>query len=309
MTVDDLVDRYLEHCRRYYRRPDGSPTTEAGTIGQALAVAAAIAGRTDAESFGPAALHRVREAMIARGWSRRHINNQVVRLRGMFRWAVDRELIGLPIYERLRAVRGLAPHRSAAPEHPSIQPAPDSHVEAVRPFVAPQVWTLIRLQQLTAARAGELVALRLLGLDMSRDDVWVYRPDSHKTAWAGRRRSIWLGAGAIELLMPYLQRPVTAPLLSPAEAYRARLGRTPPPWVGEAYTTASYRRCIDRACRRAGVPVWSPHQIRHAAATRLRREHGIEVARLILGHASTTTTEVYAERDADLAASIMRRIG
>lgn len=34
------------------------------------------------------------------------------------------------------------------------------------------------------------------------------------------------------------------------------------------------------------VPHWHPHQLRHNAATALRREHGIEVARVILGHRS-----------------------
>ncbi|MBQ2849213.1 MAG: site-specific integrase, partial [Thermoguttaceae bacterium] len=44
-----------------------------------------------------------------------------------------------------------------------------------------------------------------------------------------------------------------------------------------------------------GVPSWSPNQLRHAAATEIREKLGLEVARIVLGHSSTSTTEIYAE--------------
>ena len=54
---------------------------------------------------------------------------------------------------------------------------------------------------------------------------------------------------------------------------------------------------------------WSPNQLRHNAATRLRKEFGIEAARVILGHSSGNTTEIYAELDNKKAADIMSKIG
>jgi len=39
---------------------------------------------------------------------------------------------------------------------------------------------------------------------------------------------------------------------------------------------------------------WHPHQLRHNAATVLRKEYGIEVAKIILGHATLSATQVYA---------------
>ncbi len=35
---------------------------------------------------------------------------------------------------------------------------------------------------------------------------------------------------------------------------------------------------------------WHPHQLRHTAATELRRAYGVEAARIILGHASLDAT-------------------
>ncbi len=57
------------------------------------------------------------------------------------------------------------------------------------------------------------------------------------------------------------------------------------------------------------VPRWSPNQLRHAFASAMRKEYGIETARVLLGHANVSTTEIYAERDARLAASVIGKVG
>jgi integrase len=55
---------------------------------------------------------------------------------------------------------------------------------------------------------------------------------------------------------------------------------------------------------------WHPYQLRHSAATRLRREFGLEAAQLALGHSSALLTDaVYAERDESRIVEIMRKIG
>jgi integrase len=55
---------------------------------------------------------------------------------------------------------------------------------------------------------------------------------------------------------------------------------------------------------------WSPNQLRHSAATRLRREFGIDVAQSVLGHRlGSSVTEVYAEVDAAKVAAIVARVG
>ena len=54
---------------------------------------------------------------------------------------------------------------------------------------------------------------------------------------------------------------------------------------------------------------WHPHQLRHNAATELRKEFGLESARIILGHRSAAITEVYAELDQEKAISAMLKYG
>jgi integrase len=94
---------------------------------------------------------------------------------------------------------------------------------------------------------------------------------------------------------------------------------------GARYTTNSYRRSIARACEKAWPAPeeltddekadwrkkhhWHPHQLRHLAATRLRKRFGLEAARVVLGHTTTSMTELYAEVDFEKAASIAAQVG
>ena len=54
---------------------------------------------------------------------------------------------------------------------------------------------------------------------------------------------------------------------------------------------------------------WHPHQLRHTAATELRKEFGLEAAQVILGHRTLTVTQLYAERNTKAAAAVMGRVG
>jgi len=55
---------------------------------------------------------------------------------------------------------------------------------------------------------------------------------------------------------------------------------------------------------------WHPHQLRHTAATLIRREFGLEAAQVTLGHSSAMVTDaVYAERDLAKVEEVMLKIG
>jgi len=54
---------------------------------------------------------------------------------------------------------------------------------------------------------------------------------------------------------------------------------------------------------------WHPNQLRHTFATSVRRVHGLEAAQALLGHARADVTQIYAERNTDLAVSIAAEVG
>ncbi|QDS91671.1 Phage integrase family protein [Roseimaritima multifibrata] len=112
---------------------------------------------------------------------------------------------------------------------------------------------------------------------------------------------------------------------------------------GSEFTTNSYRRAIHNACDNAfpaPVPLrqlpgesdaarwrrltetecselkkwqskhrWSPNRLRHSRGTDIRREYGLEAAQVVLGHAKADVTQVYAERDIELAKKVAKEYG
>jgi integrase len=77
----------------------------------------------------------------------------------------------------------------------------------------------------------------------------------------------------------------------------------------DRYTTHSLGVAITRACERAGVRHWHPNQIRHAFASEVRKVHGLEAAQVLLGHSKADVTQVYAERNLELAVKVAREVG
>lgn len=61
--------------------------------------------------------------------------------------------------------------------------------------------------------------------------------------------------------------------------------------------------------RRQGNPCRGPHQLRHNAATNVRREFGLEAAQLLLGHAKADVTQLYAEVNELKAIEVAQKIG
>lgn len=90
---------------------------------------------------------------------------------------------------------------------------------------------------------------------------------------------------------------------------QCRKKKRPKRQPGEKYNRGSYRQAIVRGCKLAGVVLWTPLQLRHTAATHIRKKHGIEVACVVLGHTNVETSQIYAERDLSAAARIAAEMG
>jgi integrase len=280
-----------------------------------------------------------------RGWSRKNINRAVNRIRGMFKWAAASELAPASVHHGLMAVAGLKVGRCEARETEPIQPVADSIVDAVLPFLTSTVKAMIQLQRLTGARPGEICTMRIGDLQRT-GEVWTYRLQQHKTQHHGRQRAISIGPRAQHVLKPFLLRiDPSAYIFSPADAVAemrqrrsenrktpighgnrrgTNVKRRPKRTPSTSYDVAAYRRAITRACDVADVWAkggqivanderiisrWHPHQLRHTAATDIRRQFGLEAAQHVLGHASVDMTQVYAERNQEIARAVAAKIG
>jgi integrase len=54
---------------------------------------------------------------------------------------------------------------------------------------------------------------------------------------------------------------------------------------------------------------WHPNRLRHQFATVVRKEHGLEAVQVLLGHARADVTQVYAERNEELASRVAEQVG
>jgi integrase len=119
--------------------------------------------------------------------------------------------------------------------------------------------------------------------------------------------------------------------------------RQPERTPAASYSVSSYGQAIDRACDKAFPPPgplsrrkeeseaawwgrlaeqqrqeveawrkshrWHPNQLRHLFATSVRKAFGLEAAQVLLGHARADVTQVYAERNEELAAWVAGQVG
>jgi integrase len=274
ITVGEIIERFWDHVQVYYRRTDGTPTSEICLFKSALDPVNQIYGHIRACDFGPLSLESVRDAMIEKDWCRRTINKAVGRVREMFRWAVAKELIPALILEALKSVIGLRAGRTRARETPPVQPVSDEVVNATLPFMSRTVRAMVQLQRLAGARPGEICAMRTGDIDPSKTP-WEYVPRSHKNSYRGQTRTIPLGPNARQILNPFLRLDPDAYCFSPAQAERERREavhnkrktpirygnrpgtnrrRKPKCAPGQCYTVNSYRAAIKRACELAFQP-------------------------------------------------------
>ncbi len=343
VTVNELLLAYWRFAETYYTH-GGQPTKELACMREALRPVRKLYGRSRATDFGPKALKTVRKQMVDQGLARSLINHRVGRVKRVFKWAVAEELIPPSVHHALQAVTGLRYGRTEAREAPPVTPVDDKWVDAVLPHVSPQVAAMIRVQRLTGMRPCEVVIMRQCDIDAT-NDIWVYAPHHHKNKWRGQKRRIPLGPRVQKILKPFLQREKDSYLFSPREAVEwhkehrpvhgkanrktpiypselrarrkaklARRRRKSKRPKGNRYTTDSYRRAIEYGFKRAEkagvqIPHWFPLQLRHSRATEVRRDYGLDAAQVSLGHARADVTEIYAEKNLEMAVRIARETG
>ena len=224
VTVAGVIKVYWPFAEKHYRRLDGTPTNEINEVKASIRPLNHLYGTLPAASFGPLALKAIRQLMID-GYehpkyghqvplSRGVINHRLARIKRMFRWAVENELVSGSVYHALTAVRGLQRGRSEAREAPGVHPVARAVVEDTLPLFWPTMRDMVRLQLETGMRPGELVTMRGCDIDMT-GKTWLYSPPQHKNLHHGHGRAIAIGPRAQEIIQRHLTMNTGAILFSP----------------------------------------------------------------------------------------------
>ena len=241
-------------------------------------------GSEPVDSFGPRKLEILRDELLSTGNCRRYVNDQTRDILSLFRFGVARELVDAKVLTALSALDLLK--RGEAPDRPKRGGVALSVVAKTLPHLDPVVARMVRLQLATAARPSEICGMKPRMIDQS-GAVWMYRPEKHKTAHHGKRKSIPISRDGKEALVPSMNQ-------SPDGYCFLTSKRTP--WDKD-----SYRRHITRACEKNGIQRWTPYMLRHSALQAVRDAVGAEAAQAIAGHSRIDTTEIYAKASEERA--------
>lgn len=341
ITVAILIRDYLVYARGYYGSENEATMRN---IVNALRPMKALYAELPARAFGPDQFRAVRERMITVGCggrkrkdgtrvfkpcARSTANDNMARILRMLKWAVGQKMIPATVYDTLRLIPGLRRGRTKARETEPVKPVPMADVEATIARLPSTLADMVSLQALLGCRPSEVCSLTVGMIDRSAE-VWEARLERHKTAHYGHARTLYFGPQAQAIAAKYLDRDPNAALFRPIDTeaeMRARRKRervTPPSCgnhegtnrkrkpkskPGDAYSVVTYARAITRAAAAAGVPHWSPNQLRHSRGTLIRAKFGIESAQATLGHSNLQTTQIYAEQDREKAIEVARLIG
>jgi len=286
-SVGELCLTFLRHAETHYVK-NGKPTSEVDILKSVIRPLNELYGMLPAKDFGPLALKAVRVKMVEIGWTRGTINAGMSRIRRIFKHAIANELIDPGILLKLQAIAPLLAGRTEAHDNAPRKAVDPEDIATVQKIVSPLVKDLIGLQRLTGARSGELLAL-ITGMLNRTGKVWTAELIDNKCVHHGKSRTLHFGPHAQQILMKYLSADPDVLLFN--------------------ITRTAYCRAITRACSRAGIDRWIPHQLRHTTADVVREQFGLEHTQSVLGHSKANMSEHYAKVGDARAAEVALKIG
>ena len=155
LTVTELLAAFITQAPRTHSKKDLE------NFRLAARPLKSLYGPTSIVEFGPIRLKTVRQQMIDAQLARKTINERINRLRYIFKWGVENEIVPATVLHALQAVAGLRYGRSEAKETEPVKPVPDAFVDAILPHVSPQIAAMVELQRITAMRSGEVTIMRV----------------------------------------------------------------------------------------------------------------------------------------------------
>ena len=327
-TVAMLVRAFTNDLKSRYkgRTWEGQKHGMESEYNQALNHILEHYGDLPTEEFRSNKLMIVRDAMIKKGLYRKTINKRVKYIQQAFKWGVPREMVDIVTYTSLITIELL---KEGEFELRESEPVLSVSVDCVQKTLTQAHYMLkdmIRAEIAGAMRPQDVRLIRLCDINRDDPDAWVYIPPQHKKAYKGKLRAIPITWECRSILASYVQATEDTPeeyLFSPADLMktlaidkgRKRKSKVPPSQLlrkanarkreyrpksrrpGACYSKNAYSNAIKNAAIKAGVPHWTPNQLRHLTATEINKLLGINIAQQLLGHDSAKTTAVYIDPD------------
>ena len=291
-TVEHLIVQFLDHADKECNYHNGTRLK----LGKVLNTLKELYGYVHVSQFTPTALKTIRRQFLDQGLCRNTINGYIGVIKQLFSWGCEEEIVPAEVAGALRTMRALQSGRTSAVDYEDIQPVDDAVVEQTLTYIkSAQIKDMIRVQRLISGRPQDIHNMRACDIDRS-GEIWKYTPYRHKTKHRGKVRELAIGPKAQQILQKYIDQ------CSNPENFVF-------PRSKAKYYERRYGNAIAAACKKAGVPPWTPNQLRHSGATEIREKFGLEYAQASLGHSSMKVTEIYAKASFEKAAKVAKEIG
>lgn len=312
-AVWQVVDAWLNYCEHgddgeggYLKH--GKLTSEIHAQRSAANYLLSEYGTVSVDEFGPDQLRAVRKKMLDAKLARRTINGYQTRIVQMFGWGVGRKLVSPDVWHELKQVGRLQKGKTTAPDKPKKKAVSWKHVESTLPHLhqfeerRAVLESLIRVHWFIGGRPQDLVRMRVSDLDRTDGDVWKYEVDAHKNEHREQELTYWIGPRCQDVLVPLLEGKepndfvFTYPAAEGGQPIRVQRG--------------VYGNRVKDACKRAKVPAWTPHQLRHSRATEVMKVfESNEAAAAAIGDSPEVTREIYVDPLDAVRKRIAREMG
>lgn len=230
-------------------------------------------------------LRRFRDHLIREGLSRKTIReylNKTIRWLG-FAW--ENGLISQATCLACKALWMPNPRQGRPPLR--TKPVRWADIQTLLPFLPPRLRPLIQLHWLTAARPCEIVQLNAHELEEVQPGLLLWHLRQHKNSWRGEDRTLFLGPPAIQILNQ----------LTPDHlGFYFPSHHNPAGFLSRLTYQRLVKKCTVQLTRNGILntpPEWTIRGIRSGRAREIQQSHGLEAARIMLGHSCQSMTSRY----------------
>ena len=304
-TVGELVKTYKERAEKNLRRTrEGLESPDLTKIRRAEKFLSPYSN-WKVTSFGPDQLRKVQNTLVdyeyisgntPKRYTRRGINDTINYIVAIWEWGLGRQIVRIENVQSLAEVKPLVIGQDNVFENYKRRRVTEKDFWKVVDIVSPVVSDMLKLVWYTAMRPFEVCDMRPYDILTDDPDCWIYIPGrdvsplgNHKTTRFERIRVIPLTGEPQNILKSrIIDMDSKKYVFNPNEATKLIAKN-----VREKYDHNTFCRACKRGCKRAGVEIFVPYDLRRSVATGTRSILGKEAAKVLLGHTKTDTTDIY----------------
>lgn len=239
----------------------------------------------DPKKLGVIHLRKFRDHMIAQGLARKTIREYLHRIIRWVGFCWEQGKVSQSTYLACKGMWMPNPRQGRPPVR--TRPVSWDDIQTMLPHLPEHLQHLIQLHWWTAARPCEIVQLNERDITRPSDQMWIWDLKDHKNMWRGQERILFLNKKCIEIINQI--NPHENGYYFPSE--KNSLG---------FLTRLTYQRQVKKCT--VGLitnglktaPEWTIRGIRNGRARSVQQTHGLEAARVLLGHTDQRMTSHYA---------------